>query len=89
MQVERGGHGMGNPGYPERDRYGLLTCQLVSGRPEICIRNIVRRGRGRAGRSGGPREVLLAPGTTSELHGEPLAFEVATICHGRFVSSLS
>ena len=62
MQVERGGHGVGNPGYPERDRFGLLTCQLVSGRPEICIRNIVRRGRGRAGRSVGPGKFSLRRG---------------------------
>lgn len=41
----------------------LLTCQLVSGRPEICIRNMVRRGRGAIGRSDAtPGKVSLRRG---------------------------
>lgn len=50
------------PGHPERNGLGLLTCQLVSGRPEICIRNMVRRGRGTAGRSCGPGKFSLRRG---------------------------
>lgn len=41
---------------------GLLTCQLVSGRPEIIIRKIVRRGRGRFGRSVGAGKFSLRRG---------------------------
>jgi hypothetical protein len=36
-----------------------LTCQLVSGSPEICMRKIVRRGRGKLERSGGPGKFSL------------------------------
>jgi hypothetical protein len=50
------------PGHPGRNGLGLLTCQLVSGRPEICIRNMVRRGRGTAGRSCGPGKFSLRRG---------------------------
>lgn len=52
-------------GYPKGNGLGLvelLTCQLVSGRPEICIRNMVRRGRGAAGRSVGPGKFSLRRG---------------------------
>jgi hypothetical protein len=38
-------------GVREIQQNGLLTCQLVSGRPETSMRKIVRRGRGRLGRS--------------------------------------
>jgi hypothetical protein len=51
-----------DPGHPGRNGLGLLTCQLVSGRPEICIRNMVRRGRGTAGRSWGPGKFSLRRG---------------------------
>lgn len=47
---------------PRGNGLGLLTCQLVSGRPEICIRNPVRRGRGTALRSGGPGKASLRRG---------------------------
>ena len=50
------------PRDPGGDGLGLLTCQLVSGRPEICIRNMVRRGRGAVGRSGGPGKASLRRG---------------------------
>jgi hypothetical protein len=36
-----------------------LTCQLVSGSPDICMRNIVRRGRGKLVRSEGPGKFSL------------------------------
>lgn len=45
-----------------RRRDGLLTCQLVSGRPETNMRKIVRRGRGMLGRSGGPGKFSLRRG---------------------------
>lgn len=41
---------------------GLLTCQLVSGRPETSMRKIVRRGRGILGRSIGPGMFSLRRG---------------------------
>jgi hypothetical protein len=38
----------------------MLTCQLVSvGRPVICMRYTVRRGRGGGGRSAGPLKASL------------------------------
>lgn len=59
----RGWPGQWGPGFPKGEGGGLLTCQLVSGRPEICIRNMVRRGRGATGRSDG------APGKFSLRRG--------------------
>lgn len=51
-----------SPENPGRNERGLLTCQLVSGRPEICIRKMVRRGRGTPGRSRGLGKFSLRRG---------------------------
>ena len=50
------------PGNPKEMGCGLLTCQLVSGRPETRMRNMVRRGRGIEGRSMGPEKFSLRRG---------------------------
>ena len=50
------------PGNPKEMGCGLLTCQLVSGRPETSMRNMVRRGRGIGGRSIEPEKVSLRRG---------------------------
>ena len=47
---------------PKEMGCGLLTCQLVSGRPETRMRNMVRRGRGIEGRSIGPEKFSLRRG---------------------------
>ena len=50
------------PGTPVKKGLGLLTCQLVSGRPETIMRKMLRRGRGIPGRSIGPMKFSLRRG---------------------------
>lgn len=69
-----------HPGNPERNGRGLLTCQLVSGSPETIMRKIVRRGRGKAGRSVGPGKFSLrrGPRANCTVSRSPLKSEPST-----------